>query len=75
MIPDNSSKLAIDIKKELIVLWSSADRELSGMILMATFSVGSQRRLISVANLVHKLSFLGNGISVKASRRELFPAD
>ncbi len=37
--------------------------------------VDARRKMISVANLVQRLSFRGNGISVRASRTEVFPAD
>ena len=42
---------------------------------MVKLSVGPRRKMISVAYLVHKLSLAGNGISVTASRVELFPED
>ena len=35
----------------------------------------ARRKIISVANRVQRLSFLRNGISVSASRTELFPDD
>ena len=54
---------------------SATDRVVAGIILMVSELTGARRRMISVAKRVHKESCLGNGISVRASRTELFPAD
>jgi hypothetical protein len=43
------------------------------MILVLIEGVGALRRTISVAKRVQRFSFLGKGISVIASRTELFP--
>jgi hypothetical protein len=45
------------------------------MILVLIEGVDALRRTISVAKRVQRFSLLGNGISVIASRTELFPDD
>ncbi len=42
---------------------------------MVIASLVARGNIISVANHVQRLSFLGKGISVRASRTELLPAD
>src|SRR5438045_3931479 len=75
MISGRSSKFVITALKDLIDSISDVGRLLSGMTLMVSESVTARLKIISVAYLVQRLSLLGNGISVSASRTELFPAD
>ena len=65
----------MDSLNALIGSCSMGGRLTSGITLMESESVVARRRMISVANRVQVLSFLGNGFSVSASRTELFPAD
>jgi hypothetical protein len=57
------------------VAHSAAGRDASGITLIVRVSVTERRRMISVAKRVQRLSFLGKGISVRASRTDDFPAD
>lgn len=73
MTQGSSSKLVIDSANELIDSCSLAGRSGSGITLMVSEFEEARCNMISVANRVHRLSFLGTRISVRASRTELFP--
>src|SRR5579859_4696274 len=68
-------KFVIDSSKALSKSCSQTGRSVSGIILIVIELTVARRRIISVAKRVHRLSFLGKGISVSASRTELLPDD
>lgn len=70
-----SLKLAMVSLKSLIVVCLEDGLSGSGMTRTMRRSLRPRRKVILVANRVYKLSFLGKGISVSASRTELLLAD
>ena len=75
MISGSCSKSQIDLLNDLRSSCSCCSRSLSGVIVIEMVEDGERRRMISVANRVHKFSFLGNGICVMASKTLDFPED
>jgi len=71
----NSVKSLIVSEKALMIACSAGGRVSAGMIRILRESVKARRRVISVAKRVQRLLFLGKGISVKASKTELFSVD
>ena len=71
----SSSKSVMDSLKGRIDSCSLVGRLVSRIALIVSEPAVARRKIISVANRVQRLSFLRNGISVSASRTELFPDD
>jgi len=68
-------KSVIAALNDLTTFYLVTGPSLSGMTLITSEFVDARRKMISAGNLVYRLSFLGNGISVGDSKTELFPAD
>lgn len=71
----SSSKSEMDSWKASMWSRSAWGRSASGITLIVMASLVARRKIISVANRVQRLSFLGKRTSVRASRTELLPAD
>jgi len=80
----------MDLLNDFNLICSGMGRSLSGVIVIVLVDDAERRRMIfvcqhlvytaqvpltSVANLVHRFSLRGKGISVMASSTELFPDD
>lgn len=65
----------MDLLKDFSFICSCFGRSLSGVMVIDIVEDGERRRIISVANRVHKFSLRGNGISVIASSTLDFPDD
>lgn len=75
MISGSWAKLVIDLWNDFNFVISCFGRFLSGFIVIDMVEEAERRKMISVAKRVHRFSLRGNGISVIASRTELFPLD